>query len=187
MNTNKIFGIGLSKTGTTSLAQALRILGYTTNDFPSLRYLPHQLRGIKEKELAAYTAFTDLPVVPFFEQLYNRYHNSKFIYTIRDIDSWLASCRAYPRFNKPIYQLPLKVIKLRQMVYGCISFNEEKFRKAYYQHHKRVQSYFANKTDCLLVYNICGGETWPPLCGFLNCSIPTTTFPFANAKRNNYQ
>ena len=43
----KIFGIGLSKTGTTSLASALGILGFKTWDYPGLTtYTPGDLASI---------------------------------------------------------------------------------------------------------------------------------------------
>ena len=43
----KIFGIGLSKTGTTSLASALEQLGYRTRDYPGLQsYVPGDLASI---------------------------------------------------------------------------------------------------------------------------------------------
>jgi hypothetical protein len=44
---SKIFGIGLSKTGTSSLAQALQRLGFRTRDcMGAERYLPGDLASI---------------------------------------------------------------------------------------------------------------------------------------------
>ena len=51
MTSAKIFGIGLSKTGTSSLSEALEILGYSTVHFP---------RSLSE--IAYYDAATDSTV-----------------------------------------------------------------------------------------------------------------------------
>jgi len=183
----KIFGIGLSKTATTSLARALRVLGYKTKDFPSLRYVPGFSFYIKPHQFEQYKALTDASVIPFYKQLDQQFPNSKFIYTIRDRESWLKSCKKYPRFQRPIYKLPLKVIKLRKTLYNTVKFDEQKFITAYKRHHDDVLDYFADRPDDLLILDICGGEQWQPLCDFLSQSIPEEDFPFANARKNDYQ
>ena len=66
---SKVFGIGLSRTGTKSLAAALNLLGIRT------RY--------------AITETSAVPFCPHFDELYP---GSKFILTIRDKQSWLNSC-----------------------------------------------------------------------------------------------
>ncbi|MEM1325064.1 MAG: sulfotransferase family protein [Bacteroidota bacterium] len=185
-STNKIFGIGLSKTATTSLACALRQLDIPTKDFPSLAYTPHRLKGIREVQLQDYQAFTDIPTIPFYKAYDQRFPNSKFIYTIRERTSWLASCEKYPRFSKPIWRLPLKVIKLRQVIYRSIKFNEMKFSDAYDRHHEAVMTYFQDRPEDLLILNICGGDEWAQLCPFLGKEIPDVPFPFANVRRNGY-
>ena len=182
----KIFGIGLSKTGTTSLARALHKLGYLTKDFPSLNYKPHRLIGINEEQLSYYTAFTDVSVVPFYKELDQRFPNSKFIYTIRDQEEWLQSCNHYPRFNRSIFNLPLKVIKLRQEIYGTVKFDQAKFIAAYKKHHEDVVTYFKDRPEDLLIINICKGEKWQPLCQFLQQPLPEESFPFANVRANGY-
>jgi hypothetical protein len=183
---NKIFGIGLSKTGTTSLARSLRQLDIPTKDFPSLAYIPHHLKGIREAQLKEYQAFTDIPVIPFYKAYDKRFPNSKFIYTIRERESWLQSCSLYPRFSKPIWRLPLKVIRLRQLIYRSIQFDREKFAAAYDRHQEDVMTYFRNRPEDLLVIDICGGESWEKLCPFLDKPMPEEAFPFANARRNGY-
>jgi len=187
MSINKIFGIGLSKTATTSLASALQILGYKTKHFPSVRYVPSLAFHIKPHQLEQFDAFTDASIIPFYKKLDDQFTNSKFIYTIRDRESWLKSCEKYPRFQRPIYNLPLKVIKLRRKLYGTVKFDKQKFATAYDHHHKEVLYYFADRPNDLLILDICGGEQWQPLCNFLNQSIPDRAFPFANARNNNYQ
>lgn len=182
----KIFGVGLSKTGTTSLASALNVLGYKTKDFPSLNYFPHTLINIKANELYPYDALTDISVIPFYKRLDRKFPGSKFILTIRDKESWLQSCKNYPRFHLPFYRLPLKIIKLRQVIYGTINFDEQKFSEAYDHHYNEIINYFKDRPDDLLILNIGEGNEWEKLCKFLSLAIPEAPFPFKNAKANNY-
>ena len=75
----KVFGIGLSKTGTTSLSAALAILGYRSKHFP------------KDEDFARYDAFSDITVAMKFKTLDRFFPGSQFIYTVRDEPAWLAS------------------------------------------------------------------------------------------------
>lgn len=80
----KIFGIGLSKTGTTSLAHALEILGYRTKDYPGLsRYRAGDLSSVDLAVVDAYDALTDTPIPSFYRELDQRYPGAKFILTVR--------------------------------------------------------------------------------------------------------
>ncbi len=65
---NKVFGIGLSKTGTKSLVKALKILGYK-----SVHY-PRNLNVLKNYDAAA-----DISVAHAFKELDKKYPKSKFI------------------------------------------------------------------------------------------------------------
>src|SRR5262249_40047767 len=97
--TAKIFGLGLSKTGTSSLQAALRTLGYRAAHF-----LEHRDEGRGEAWLAgdfetdclaSYDAALDLPVPVFYAQLDQRYPGSRFILTVREMASWLESVRKH--------------------------------------------------------------------------------------------
>ena len=91
---SKIFGVGLSKTGTTSLARALEILGYKTRDYLGVtRYSPSDLSSIDLQIIDSNDAFTDTPIPSFYRELDTRYPGSKFILTVRDTDDWLQSCK----------------------------------------------------------------------------------------------
>ncbi|TYR78274.1 hypothetical protein FZC66_20125 [Priestia megaterium] len=93
-NNEKVFGIGLSKTGTKSLSKALKILGYKTVHFPLIR------TNVEEAEynldiLENYDAIADIPTAGLFPHLDIRYPKSKFILTIRNKEDWLNSCERY--------------------------------------------------------------------------------------------
>ena len=81
-----IFGIGLSRTGTTSLHHALELLGYRSA--PSSAAL---LDDQYDRLLDRYDAFTDNPIPFMYRDLDARYPGSKFILTTRPLAGWLAS------------------------------------------------------------------------------------------------
>jgi len=164
----KIFGIGLSKTGTTTLTQALEILGYSAVHFP---------RSFKEIEFC--DAATDAPVADIFTVLDAKFPGSKFIYTVRDREQWLRSCEKYYSVRK---RRPDDLaLELRRKIYGKAEFDRDLFAAGYENHHQHVMAYFADRPDDLLVLDICGKDAgWPPLCAFLGKPVPATPFPVAN-------
>ena len=98
----KIFGIGMPKTGTTSLHRALVELGFEALDFPHDPATVAELRAgnYRLSILEQVDALTDTPIPAVFAQLDREYPGSKFILTVRDMDSWLESCR-HSWFNQP--------------------------------------------------------------------------------------
>ena len=68
-NSNKIFGIGLSKTGTTSLYAALAYLGYRSGTYGHMKKLglDQWWQGnFKKDYLRDFDAMTDLPIGAFY-------------------------------------------------------------------------------------------------------------------------
>lgn len=182
----KLLGIGLSRTGTLSLSLALGRLGYRTAHFVDHRRV---LRGqdswlagdFREDSLAGYDAAVDLPVPAFYVQLDARYPGSRFILTVREAGSWIASMRrhwaATPLGDDPQGEYRRRV---RLAMYGISGFSEERMRQVYETHQRGVHQYFAHRPDDLLVLDICGGQGWEPLCAFLGCEPPPEPFPWAH-------
>jgi hypothetical protein len=164
----KVFGIGLPKTGQTSLVAAMRILNYKTCSYP------YDKSQIKESDFSL-----DLPVLVNYKKLDKKYPNSKFILTVRDYDSWLMSIRNHYR-RYPASKRYLAQLYFRLKFWGTENFNERLMTEKYHKHSKDVLKYFADKKDQLLVINICGGEGWKKLCPFLGKKILRKTFPKAN-------
>ncbi len=177
-NSGKIFGIGLSKTGTTSLYAALCELGYRSGTFRHLRelQLADWFRGdFSHDYLRDLDALTDLPIGVFFPQLDQKYPGSRFILTVRDIDSWLTSvARQFSRQPEPEPGFRRDV---RMAAYGTSVFHEQRFRFVYKTHQRNVKWYFDNRPQDLLVMDICGGDGWDKLCHFLNRDRPSMPFP----------
>lgn len=176
----KIFGIGLSKTGTTSLAHALELLGYKTRDYPGLaRYAPGDLASIDAGLLDAHDALTDTPIPSFYRELDAKYPDAKFILTIRDAEGWLKSCKK--QFTQKLADKQNDAHnQLFMDLYGCTVFDEQKFRAGYDRFIHGVQDYFKGRPDKLLIMNVVAGDGWETLCPFLNKPIPDFPFPKAN-------
>lgn len=98
----KIFGIGFHKTGTSSLAEALRILGYRNihgnprgggHGGDEGRALLEQIEAgdLDLPTLEKYQAFTDNPYFSIWRPLAQRYPRARFILTVRDEDVWIES------------------------------------------------------------------------------------------------
>ncbi|UCH11262.1 MAG: hypothetical protein JSU61_05070 [Fidelibacterota bacterium] len=182
---NKVFGIGLNRTGTSSLNVALNMLLVRTIHYPIDRTTYQELTTgqydltILEK----FDGITDVTVVPYYRQLDRHYPGSKFILTLRDVDSWLVSLERWytdPRRLKRFYRNNLKgAIRrfLRASTYGIYHFQEERMRDVYHQHHEAVRSYFAGREGNLLEMNIFEGDGWEKLCPFLGRPEPEEEFP----------
>jgi hypothetical protein len=174
----KIFGIGLSKTGTTSLYAALHELGYAAATFRHMKRLGMEswFEGdFSPDYLAEYEAITDLPLGSFYPALDKRYPGSKFILTLRDVDKWLRSVEK--QFTRRANPKPGFVRDVRVGAYGLATFNEDVFRHVYHSHVENVRRYFADRPDDLLVIDVTAGDGWPELCGFLGRDRPDTPFP----------
>ena len=168
MRQSKIFGIGLSRTGTTSLTEALGLLGFSAVHFP-----------ISTQEIELHDAAADLPIADAFERLDATFPGSKFIYTVRERTRWIESCRRHwlrkQGKTNDIHR------EFRRRLYGTIDFDPDLFTQAYDRHENRVLSYFAARPHDLLVVDICGGRAgWEVLCSFLGVPVPNTPFPNTN-------
>ena len=95
----RIFGVGMHKTATKSLAAAARILGFDGVHWPSVAWVRQAYDQIKGNGASAlidgvYCAM-DLPVTLFWRELDAAYPGSKFILTVRD-EGGLAEERPRP-------------------------------------------------------------------------------------------
>jgi len=180
-HTTKVFGIGLSKTGTTSLARALETLGYRTRDYLGVtRYIAGDLSSVNLEEIDANDAFTDTPIPSFYKELDKHYPNSKFILTTRDIDGWLRSCKK--QFTERIVARQNEATaRVHIDLYGCFAFEPDKYASGYTRYVDGVLDYFKDRPKDLLVVDICGGEqNWVELCTFLGRPVPDIAFPVTN-------
>ncbi|MCA1746276.1 MAG: hypothetical protein LC655_01160 [Bacteroidales bacterium] len=175
--TGKIIGVGFQKTGTSTLREALKILGYTVKDTTPRALVPI-LRGNYTKVLRIiknYDALEDTPWYLIYKELDQLLPGSKFILTIRDEKSWYSSV------SKHVGDLPAAH---HEWIYGrgkgLVKYHRDNTIDVYRQHNKEVIEYFRNRQDDLLVLDFTKGDRWEPLCMFLGKEIPDIPFPHYN-------
>lgn len=168
-----IFNVGLSRAGTTSLTEALNILG-----IPSLHneYKGKKLQDIANKNIESnqkvfhkldkvYNGYSDFNGEWMLEELYTQYENSKFIFLMRDFETWQES-RNY------LFTYEIDPIENQEGIANTTKDN-------YLKRIDHVRQFFNNKPkQRFLEMNIIEGDGWKKLCNFLNIEkIPTVPFP----------
>ncbi|MEA2093315.1 MAG: sulfotransferase [Pseudomonadota bacterium] len=170
MTRQKVFCVGLGKTGTTSLKESLRILGYRTIRLP-----------LDWKDITDFDAALPGVSAALYEDLDAAFPGSKFILTLRDVEGWLKSIeRDMGRKVGVQRERSEDRETLLKLKYGTAVFDKDKFRKGFHDHEAQVKKYFENRPDDLLVLNITTSAGWEPLCSFLGLPVPELPFPFAN-------
>lgn len=172
----KIFCIGLSRTGTRSLRNALEKLGFETQHIDWTSRTLRLESGDLTIDLEAYEdadAFLDLPVACHFRELDQRFPGSRFILTTREIESWLNSCeRNFSKAHEdPIFRA------LRRKAFGAETFDRQQFRAAWERHLRGVEDYFSDRPDDLLILDLESRRKWKDLCTFLGKEEPRAPFP----------
>jgi hypothetical protein len=145
----KVFVIGLSKTGTTSIGDALERLRFQRIGWEDIRS-----RFLFRSWLAAdlnpmismtqhYDAFEDLPWALVYQEMARAYPDAKFILTLRaDEKDWLRSIKEHTARRTWIGH---------EFVYGAkrAEGHEEQYLEAYRSHNNEVRKFFGNGTNLL--------------------------------------
>ena len=182
----KVFVIGLNKTGTTSLGDALSTLGYARrgwNEFLS-RKLFHDWHSGNLKPLINWTklyeAFEDFPWPLVYEEMATLYPDAKFILSMRkDEERWFQSIAAHSARRPWIGH---------EVIYGAVIASpetKELYLTKYREHNERVREFFRDQPGRLL--EICVEDSsdgnWIKLCEFVGRpDVPTKQFPKSNPK-----
>jgi hypothetical protein len=177
----KVFGIGLSRTGTKSLDRALSMLGYRSDHFSThLLRLDDDTLSLDMHNVELYDALTDITASLFFRELDDAFPGSKFVLTMRDPDEWLRSCRRhFPPLEPGLWPHgDAKVLELRRRMYATDCFDADRFLAAFHAHAAAVRSHFASRPGSLLVFDLCSGDGWGRLCAFLGRPEPGVSFPW---------
>ncbi len=171
---NKAFGIGLSKTGTTTLDGAFTLLGLRSVHYPSPeRMVAQDLAFLDEVDAA-----TDISITAYFAVLDERYPDSRFILTTRAIEPWLDSVeRHFAARDQRKYGGDSPAGIIRERCYSIRHFDRSVFIEAFHRHHGMVRDYFRDRPGDLLIMDICGGDGWDTLAPFLNLPAPAVDFP----------
>lgn len=180
----KIFCIGLSKTGTKSLSEALKILGYRTAHWVTDETTFRELRtGVWQISIMqTLDAIADIPVPVYYPQFDTAFPGSKFILTTREKESWLKSTQEHCK-RVPFPALDSADAFYRAVMNGCLIYNRERHSYVYDRHLASVTDYFQMRPDDLLVMDVSAGDAWEELCPFLGKMIPSVAFPWKNRRK----
>ena len=183
-----VFGIGLSRTGTTTLNDALRILGHRAYHLPPITRVEPGTGSIRLDWpwwMSRFDAATDMTVAVLFRELDATFPNARFVYTRRDRADWLDSCRRH--FTEDLYRRKQAlghrhIIDVTRAFYGTPVFDEAAFAAAYDRHEAAVLAHFRGRRR-FLDWALVESPGWQPLCRFLGRPAPAEPFPFSNRGR----
>ena len=178
----KVIGIGLPKTGTTSLGYCFRRFGFKHRTFDM--DLAYQVKrnnlAPAIEEARKFEAFEDWPWFEIYRELDQTFPNSKFILTRRkNAETYVASLKGHHEregirkegFVKPYYW---------DVVHGVepADWDYEKSAQRYERHNREVLEYFGHRVNKdLLVVCWEHGDGWAQLGRFLNKAVPDEPFP----------
>lgn len=179
-----VFCIGWQRTGTTSLTEALRMLGLFSWHFaPWVIGLTHgtdeiALPSIDFTGITDYAAMSDLPVCALFKELDEAFPGSFFILTTRHTDAWIESAS---NLAQEIVRYCGNLDSVMRWAYGIGTVDQKIFGDRFTRHEKEVCEYFGDRKD-LLVIDVTRGNPWPALCNFLRVPGPGVPFPHLNRR-----
>lgn len=174
----KVFGVGLNKTGTTSLNACGARLGYRCKSCDR-GLLRDVRRGDLTRAFAVaerFDLFEDWPWPLIFRELDERFPGSRFILTVRrDARTWLRSLKKHSLGTHPTRHC-------RKLAYGHhYPFGREREHLDFYERHNdAVRRHFADRPEDLLEVCWERGDGWAELCGFLGHEPPDAPFPHRN-------
>ena len=202
----QVLVVGMSRTGTDSMKQALELLydrpsyhmSVVLNQPGHFKFWSDLAFGCVSPETAdwqnifrGYAATTDLPSAHYFDYLVRAFPDAKVVLSLRDEQEWLASylrlMKAIHRFRLVRFLPPLNRLwpfgtQMSKLIFGENYIDEQGFNHAallegYRKHNDRVRQIVP--AERLLEFNV--GQGWDPLCKFLDVEIPSVPFPHSNA------
>lgn len=180
----KVLGLGLSKTGTQSLGEALLILGYTNHGWSATLH-ERWYAGDLESVFAvtdAYDGVEDWPFLAAYRQLMDRYGDqARYALTLRaSPEIWLDSTIAHAERIAPEHSVH------RRMAFGYD--DPKRYRVeylAYYQRHNAgVRAAIAERGLEHCFAELCweNGDGWRELCKLIDQAPPACPFPYCNRR-----
>ena len=177
-----VFGLGLSKSGTTSLGAALTRLGYRHKSYDPV-LLEHWHAGrIEEvfRGMTGYGSFEDWPYPLMHEELMRRHGRAaRYVLTLRrSPEAWLESLKQHAMRAHP------ERARYREMAYGFAypHLNEPAHLEFYCAHIASVRRAAERNgvADLLIEVSWENKHGWAELCPLLGLACPRDEFPHAN-------
>jgi len=180
----KVFCIGMFKTGTTSLENLMRKYGFRTDGFaPTAKFwnskhkdvFPENYTKFRihkdeiRKHVNNFDFFSDYPWMFTYEIVYELFPNSKFILTTRETKEVINSS-----FN----------FEEKMNGKNIEKYGEKKLKNMYedrfVNHYNKVVKFFSNKKDRLLIIDLKDKNKEKKICDFLNIKYKSHGFPHSN-------
>jgi hypothetical protein len=203
----KVIGAGFGRTGTSSLQEALSILGLgpcyhmtevfkdpdglTKWDAVGVNRMEHNQSPTKQEWddiFQGYQSTVDFPAAIYYQELLLHYPDAKVILTVRDSESWYKSVSetigpAHPVWNF-IYNVtglnnPVLQRMARTNIWRPICGGRSQAR----QKEILIKAFEEHNAQCQAMVPpdkllvFNVNEGWQPLCKFLNCPVPVAVAP----------
>ncbi|MCF8260968.1 MAG: hypothetical protein K9J12_09355 [Melioribacteraceae bacterium] len=175
----KIFGIGLNKTGTTTLSECGKILGLRCTGVNRRLLKDYVLSNNFDRinqKVSEFDLFEDWPWPLIYKEIDKLYPGSKFILTVRKSEeAWLKSLKKHSLKTDPS-------LHCRKLAYGFSYPHRHKTEHLnfYRKHNTDVRNYFRNRKNDFIELCWENGDGFAELCDFLGFEIPSVPFPHAN-------
>jgi len=189
----RVFGVGMHKTGTTSLHHAFQALGLDSWHWNTNRQawrLWSEVNAFgRSSLLEQFYALCDNPIPMLYKKLDAAYPGSKFILTMLSDENWLNAieCLYDPKRN-PYWDWDRQPFsnRIHCALYGRSDFDRGTMLARYHRHNREVVDYFRDRPNDLLVMKmneLDSQQSWARLCGFLGKPIPNIPYPHSHKDR----
>jgi hypothetical protein len=168
---SKVFCIGYNKTGTTTIGKAFEMLGYYNSSFDNKVWRNYKQGNINKviEYTAKFDTCDDLPWLnpDMIKLIYEKFPDSKFIYTERDEMSWK---RSYTEWRT----------KFKTTIADA-----DRAWHNYLEHQAFVLDFFKDKQEQLLKVNVNEKGGFRRMAEFLGKESPDENFPHFNKTNSN--
>ena len=170
----KVFCLGLSRTGTTSISVALHTLGYHVHHFcPYLaRFARDGSLYVDKRYADAFDAQTDIAPALVYRELARLYPDARFVLTTRPRDKWGAAMVRFCAKHRRMFQtLPFPdTDRYFTAMYGAwATMTAPEWARVYDRHCAEVSAFFAKEgKGRLLQLAVTQGEGYNELVPFLD-------------------
>lgn len=206
---SKVFNLGFSKTGTTTLETALEILGYrVANGHWNKNYSFYLCALCIAKEYPEIIKFTDYfdafcdgpwgGGTPLYKTLFEKIPDAKFLLSYRKPQEWYESFENQITLFDKNLGTAMSSYHANGMwgsaywfrnIFGIkeLEGNKQKIIDIYESYCHQVVDFFKKKGKDLLTIDVTENEDWAVLCRHLEKPIPKEPFPCANKTNSNWE
>jgi hypothetical protein len=204
----KVIGAGFGRTGTSSLQEALTILGFgpcyhmrevfkdptgvNKWDAVGVNRMEHNQTPTKQEWddiLEGYQSTVDFPAAIYYQELLEHYPDAKVILTVRDSEGWYKSVSETIAPAHPIWHFIFMITGLHDPVFQRMAFNNIwrplcGGRSQARNKEILIKAFQDHNAECqatvppVKLLVFNVKEGWQPLCAFLNCPVPAQDVPF---------